>query len=187
MRARVIMSDGIRMGSDSQIHSGSGDNVGRDKYVVYISPNMDVGRLREILETNGEKIKDLFQKIEEKNTALEIAIDDKTLAIEAKNKINGLAKFYEEFIKAHEGKLLALDIFFKENDYMDKIESAAYHLKMYIFSKENRETAELDPAIFDELIQEHNKAMMDIEDKDVMTLLLFYLYRFCYIGKKNGI
>ena len=174
--------------SDSfQIHNGLGDNVNGDKNIISLSVNMDVGRLSEILQTNAEKIKVLFAKVEKKSTVSKIEIDERTIPIDKKNNINGLAEFYNEFIKKHEGKLLALDNFFKENDFMTKIESAANHLKIHIFAKDNRKQNTLDTAIFNEIIQDHNKAVVDSEDKDIMTLLLFYLYRFCYIGDKNGI
>ena len=44
----------------------------------------------------------------------------------------------------------------------------------------------LEPTIFNTIIQEHTKAIKDRKEKSIMKLVIYYLYRFCYIGAKDA-
>lgn len=146
--------------------------------------NIDIGRLSSICETNAKGIIELLNKLERDCQAIEYG--DDFIKIDTKNRINRLEQFYTEFIKEEEAKLAILDDFFKDNNVTKHIERSAKSIKMGIFSFKNRNSNKLDPDIFNQIIQEHTSIIDDSEIKDVMQLIIFYLYRYCYIGEKNG-
>lgn len=161
-----------------------GDKVMGDKNTYQINHiDLDIGILKDILENNPTVIKESLDKLN--NIPSEFAPDERTIPINDKNLQNGLEEFYENFIKRIEQKLLALDKFFKENDYVDDIESAADSIKMFIFTYTNRNSMKLEPMIFNAIIQEHTKHILDGNQKGIMKLIIFYLYRYCYIGLKD--
>ena len=166
-----------------QEHSGEGDNIAGDKYEIN-HIDLDIGILRNILETNPVVIKESLLSIKG-NIINDFSPDDRTIAISEKNIINGLEEFYENFIKRVEQKLAALDKFFKDNDYIDEIEDAADAIKMMIFSYGNRNSFKLDSMLFNTIVQAHTKEIENVNLKNVMRLVIFYLYRYCYIGLKN--
>jgi len=161
-----------------------GDKVMGDKNTYLINHiDLDIGILKDILENNPTVIKVSLNNLN--NIPSEFAPDERTIPISDKNLQNGLEDFYENFIKRIEQKLLALDKFFKENDYVDDIENAADSIKMFIFTYANKNSMKLEPVIFNAIIQEHTKHILDSNQKGIMKLIIFYLYRYCYIGLKN--
>ena len=177
----------------------SGDNVHGDKYYgdsvhgnkseTHITYEMnhidlDIGILTDILQTNPTLIKESLSKL---NTSTVVFTpDESSIPITEKNLKNGLEDFYENFIKQSEQKLDALDKFFKNEDYIDDIEEAADSIKVFIFTYANRNSNILEPTIFNTIIQEHTKAIKDRKEKSIMKLVIYYLYRFCYIGAKDA-
>ena len=135
--------------------------------------SIDIGRLSSICETNAKEIIELLNNLESDCQAIEYG--DDFIKIDTKNKINELEIFYTELIKEEEAKLAILDNFFKDNNLTKHIERSA-----------NRNSNKLNPDIFNQIIQEHTSIIDDNEIKDVMQLIIFYLYRYCYIGEKNG-
>ncbi|RAZ59259.1 hypothetical protein [Campylobacter hyointestinalis] len=146
--------------------------------------NIDIGRLSNICETNAKEIIELLNKLESDCQAIEYG--DDFIKIDTKNRINELEQFYTEFIKEEEAKLAILDDFFKDNNVTKHIEHSAKSIKISIFSFKNRNSNKLNSDIFNQIIQEHTSIIDDSEIKDVMQLIIFYLYRYCYIGEKNG-
>lgn len=162
-----------------------GDKVLGNKHVYAINHiELDIGILKDILENNPSLIKESLEKLT--NIPLEFTPDERTIPIEDKNLQNGLEEFYENFIKRIEQKLSALDRFFKENDYVDDIENASESIRIFIFSYANRNTMKLDPMLFNAIIQEHTKQISGAKQKDIMKLVIYYLYRYCYIGLKDA-
>ena len=79
-----------------------------------------------------------------------------------------------------------MDDFFKDNNLTKHIENSAKSIRISILSFKNRNSNKLNPDIFNQIIQEHTSIIDDNEIKDVMQLIIFYLYRYCYIGEKDG-
>lgn len=146
--------------------------------------DIDIGRLQNICDTNAIQIIELLHGLD--NNQQNIEYDDAFIKMEIKNKNNELEKFYEEFIKKEESKLAILDDFFKANNQTKQIEEAAKSIRMAIFSFNDRNLSKLTPSIFNKVLCEHTKNIVDIESKNIMELIIFYLYRYCYIGDKNG-
>lgn len=162
----------------------TGDKVMGDKKTYEIHHmDLDIGVLKNILETHPEIIKSTLKQLT--TVPSKFTPDERTIPISDKNLQNGLVEFYNEFIKHKEQKLTALDKFFKDNDSIDEIEEAADSIKLFIFSYLNRESLKLEPFIFNAIIQEHTKNIEDTTQKSIMKLMVYYLYRYCYIGLKN--
>ena len=163
----------------------TGDKVMGDKKTYEIHHiDLDIGVLKDILETNPKLIEETLQQL--KTIPSEFAPDERTVPISIKNLQNGLVEFYNEFIKHKEQKLAALDKFFKDNDFTDEIEDAADSIKLFIFSYADRESLKLEPFIFNAIIQQHTKSIKERKNKRVMKLMIYYLYRYCYIGLKDA-
>ena len=160
-----------------------GDKVEGNKYEIN-SIDLDIGILKEILELNPNLIKEYLTKLNSSEAVNNP--DERTIPIEQKNLHNGLEDFYENFIKRVEQKLALLDQFFKDNDYIDEIEEAADSIKIFINTYANRNSMILEPMIFNIIIQEHTKSIEITKNKSIMKLVIFYLYRYCYIGCKNA-
>ena len=168
-----------------QNHSGSGDNVGRDKVVTLIPISMDVGTLINILQDSGDSIKTIFDSMNVIKDGASIYNSEITIPIAKKNTINDMTEYFDKYIKKHEAKLHALHSFFQKNDYMIRIESAAENLRTNIFSVDNRKTDKLNVSLLNTIIQDHRKALSKNKDKDIVQLILYYLYRYCFIGEKE--
>ena len=163
----------------------TGDKVMGDKKTYEIHHiDLDIGVLKDILETNPKLIEETLQQL--KTIPSDFAPDERTVPISIKNLQNGLVEFYNEFIKHKEQKLAALDKFFKDNDFTDEIEDAADSIKLFIFSYADRESLKLEPFIFNAIIQQHTKSIKESKNKSVMKLMIYYLYRYCYIGLKDA-
>lgn len=162
-----------------------GDKVLGDKNTYILNHiDLDIGILKDILDNNPNSIKESLHKL---NTIpSEFSPDERTIPINDKNLINGLANFYENFIKREEQKLASIDKFFKENDYIDDIEDASNSIRMFIFTYADRNSMKLNPMLFNSIIQEHTKSITESKQKNIMKLIIYYLYRYCYIGLKDA-
>ncbi len=143
--------------------------------------SIDVGRLQKILLYEKDKIIILLNKLSDDLKDAEI--DNDFIGIVDKNKKNDLSDFYAEFIKSKESKLEVIAKFIADNDLLESIDRASKNLKIFIFSHENKKNHVLSSNIFNILIQEHTKKLEE-DDKDIMILFLYFLYRHCYIGAK---
>jgi len=152
-----------------------GDNI------INYQISIDVERLQEIVYEETPKVKQLLNTLTsgEKNTIT----DNSAIKIDKKNIQNELIEFYDSFIKKQESKIEVLEKFVINNSLYDNIDSASDTLKLFIYSHQDRKSHKLTPDIFNILIQEHTKGLKG-DDKDVMKLLLFFLYRECFIGDK---
>lgn len=148
---------------------------------IYTEISIDVGRLQTILLNEKDKIIALLNQL---STDLEDAeIDNDSIGIVDKNQKNDLSDFYDEFIKSKESELEVISKFIADNDLSSNIDKASESLKIFIFSHENKNNNKLNSNMFTILIQEHTKKLKE-DDKDIMKLFLFFLYRYCYIGDK---
>ena len=175
------------MTNNNDISGNFGCNIvtGNRTNNIHISNiSIDIERLANICDTNIEAIVSLLEQLDDNEQ--KIRYDDTYIGIEKKNAINGLESFYEKFIKEDETKLEVLDRFFQENNLTKQIEKATKNIRMSIFSYKNRETDTLTPEIFNQIICQHTQAINNDEHKEIMELIIFYLYRYCYIGDKNG-
>lgn len=182
MRKRNKMSlIGDNVGGDKI----DGDKVLGDKYTYELNHiDLDIGILRDILQNQPD---DIVHSLHQLNTIpSEFSPDERTIPISDKNLLNGLTEFYDNFIKREEQKLDSIHKFFKENDYIDEIESASDSIRMFIFSYANRNSMVLNPLLFNTIIQEHTKSISETKQKNVMKLIIYYLYRYCYIGLKDA-
>ncbi|WP_310440962.1 ABC-three component system protein [Sulfurimonas sp.] len=163
----------------------NGDKVLGDKNTYILNHiDLDIGILKDILENNPSVIKTSLKKL--KTIPSEFSPDERTIPISDKNLLNGLTDFYENFIKREEQKLASIDKFFKDNDYIDDIEDASDSIRMFVFSFANRNSMILDPLLFNAIIQEHTKSIVESSQKSIMKLIIYYLYRYCYIGLKDA-
>ncbi len=158
-------------------------NTNGNNYIE-LTVSMDVGRLKEIVETESIKIQNIFENMAEDCSVDSRYIDDGSISIFDKNDINGLTCFWEEFIKKHESKLQVLKDFFAANDYVRKIEKLSENLREEIFAFKNKNSHYLTPELLQIIVNQHTKSFVDSDDKDIAKLIIFYLYRFCFIGQK---
>jgi len=159
------------------------DNIYGDN-IIELTVSMDVGRLKEIVETQSIKVQNIFENMIEDYGVDSRYIDDGSISIFDKNDINGLTDFWKEFIRKHESKLQVLKDFFAANDYVQKIESLGDDLKEEIFAFKNKNDHKLTSELLRIIVNQHTKSFTDSDDKDIAKLIIFYLYRFCFIGQK---
>jgi len=164
----------------NQTHAGNGNNI------IEIAITMDVGRLNSIVQTEGERIKEIFNSMsEKKQNHIGYTQDDSSVSIFQKNVDNELVEYWDKFIVQHESKLEVLFRFFDENDYSTKIEIASQDLKEEIFAYKNKKDDVLYPELLRVIINQHTAKLLNDEDKEIAKLIIFYLYRYCFIGAKN--
>ena len=156
------------------------NNVFGDNYITY-QISIDVERLQEIVREETPKVKRLLNTLTTDRS--NVITDNSAIKINEKNIQNELVEFYDCFIKKQESKIEILENFVIDNTLYDNIDSASETLKLFIYSHKDRKSHKLTPDIFNTLIQEHTKGLSG-DDKDVMKLLLFFLYRECFIGDK---
>jgi len=167
-----------------------GDNINGDKIlgnkVIYEINHIDIdiGILRNIIQNNPTLVKESLAKLNTSTTKSNP--DERTIPIDEKNLKNELKDFYDNFIKRNEQKLALLDNFFQEEDYVDDIEEAADSIRLFIFTYANRNSNILEPMIFNMIIQEHIRNIELPNEKNLMKLVIYYLYRYCYIGAKDA-
>jgi len=155
------------------------DNGDNNVYINNMELDIDVEWIRNIIYNNKEKIKKLlaiFNKKNKNSNDTDIMKD-----IEDKNKKNDLETFYDKFIKKYENEMDILFNFFSNEEMIEEIEIASENIRIAIYSISKSE--KLTPKIFNEILQKHTKILNDNEDKKLMRLMIFFLYRHCFIGK----
>lgn len=159
-------------------HNVNGNNI------IEMTVNIDIGRLKEIIENESQRIQRIFNATIEHDEREVAEIDDSFVPIDDKNLKNDLVAYWDQFIKINESKLKILKDFFAENDYMEKIESASEDLKEEIFAFKNKNNHKLTSEVLRFIINQHTRVFQDSDDKNIAKLIIFYLYRFCFIGDK---
>jgi len=154
---------------------------GKNEVNIIYKISIDVERLQEIVRNDSENIKKLLSELTDE--IIESTTDNSSIKIEDKNIKNDLVDFYNEWIKKEESKFKVIEEFIIENNLYEKVDKASINLKQVIYSYQNKNNHKLTSEIFTTLIQEHTKGL-NSEDKDIMTLLLYFLYRECFIGDK---
>lgn len=154
---------------------------GKNEVNIIYKINIDVERLQEIVRNDSENIKKLLSELTDEVT--ESMTDNSSIKIEDKNIKNDLVDFYNEWIKREESKFKVIEEFIADNNLYEKVDKASINLKQVIYSYQNKNNHKLTSEIFTALIQEHTKGL-NSEDKDIITLLLYFLYRECFIGDK---
>lgn len=159
------------------------NNINGDNIIVIYKDGIkiDIQYLQDIILNNKDKLISVIGKLAEKKC--ENKIDNSFITLSEKNTKNNLEKFYDMFIKKHESKFELIQEFIDDNDLTSMIDDASENLRMSIFSYRNRQSNVLTPDIFNELITEHIIGVKG-EDKELIKLMLFFLYRTCYIGDK---
>lgn len=155
--------------------------LGKNEVNIIYKISIDVERLQEIVRNDSENIKKLLSELTDEVT--ESTTDNSSIKIEDKNIKNDLVDFYNEWIKKEESKFKVIEEFIIENNLYEKVDKASINLKQVIYSYQNKHNYKLTSEIFTTLIQEHTKGL-NSEDKDIITLLLYFLYRECFIGDK---
>lgn len=154
---------------------------GKNEVNIIYKISIDVERLQEIVRNDSENIKKLLSGLTDEVT--ESATDNSSIKLEDKNLKNDLIDFYNEWIKREESKFKIIEEFIVDNNLYEKVDKASINLKQVIYSYQNKNNHKLTSEIFTTLIQEHTKGL-NSEDKDIITLLLYFLYRECFIGDK---
>jgi len=154
-----------------------GDNEVKIIYQISI----DVERLQEIVYKESKNIQRLLDTLTHEN--IENNTDNSSIKIKDKNIKNDLVEFYNEWIKREESKFRVIEEFIVDNNLYEKIDKASANLRQIIYSYQNKNNYKLSSELFTTLIQEHTKGL-NSDDKDVITLLLYFLYRECFIGDK---
>lgn len=157
------------------------NTFGKNEVNIIYKISIDVERLQEIVRNDSENIKKLLSELTD--DVVESTTDNSSIKIEDKNIKNDLVDFYNEWIKKEESKFKVIEEFIIENNLYDKVDKASINLKQVIYSYQNKNNHKLTSEIFTTLIQEHTKGL-NSEDKDIITLLLYFLYRECFIGDK---
>lgn len=157
------------------------NTFGKNEVNIIYKISIDVERLQEIVRNDSENIKKLLSELTD--DVAESTTDNSSIKIEDKNIKNNLVDFYNEWIKKEESKFKVIEEFIIENNLYEKVDKASINLKQVIYSYQNKNNHKLTSEIFTTLIQEHTKGL-NSEDKDIITLLLYFLYRECFIGDK---
>ena len=154
---------------------------GKNELNIIYKISIDVERLQEIVYNDSQNIQRLLSTLADDN--LPNTIDNSSLKIEDKNIKNDLVEFYREWIKKEESKFKVIEEFIVDNSLYEKIDKASTNLRQVIYSFQNKNNYKLTSELFTTLIQEHTKSL-NSDDKDIITLLLYFLYRECFIGDK---
>jgi len=158
-----------------------------DNNVYIMRLTVDVGWIQNIIFNNPEQVTNLLEKIEEYEE-LENDNEDYDTSpmddIEDKNKKNNLEEFYKEFIQQEESKFEVLEDFIKENDLGLKVERASKVIRRAIYSYNDRCSNKLTPQIFQELLTNFTENLNSHDEKNLMELWIYFLYRYCFIGEK---
>jgi hypothetical protein len=154
---------------------------GTNELNVIYKISIDVERLQEIVYNDSLNIQRLLSTLT--NDKIPNTIDNSSIKIEDKNIKNDLVDFYTEWIKKEESKFKIIEEFIVNNSLYEKIDKASTNLKQVIYSYQNKNNHKLTSELFTTLIQEHTKGL-NSDDKDIITLLLYFLYRECFIGDK---
>jgi len=154
---------------------------GKNELNIIYKISIDVERLQEIVYNDSQNIQRLLSTLADDN--LPNTIDNSSLKIEDKNIKNDLVEFYREWIKKEESKFKVIEEFIVDNSLYEKIDKASTNLRQVIYSNQNKNNHKLTSELFTTLIQEHTKSL-NSDDKDIITLLLYFLYRECFIGDK---
>ena len=157
-----------------------GKNEINNQIIYCIS--VDVERLQEIIRDDANNVQKLLSDLTD-NKRETNKTDNSFTELNDKNLKNDLQDFYDEWIKKEESKFAIIEQFIRDNDLYDKIDNASVNLKQIIYSYQNKNNHKLTSELFTTLIQEHTKGL-DGDDKDIIKLLLYFLYRECFIGDK---
>ena len=153
------------------------ENTHGDNNVYILSLDIDVEWLRNIVFNDKDKIKVLLENFQQpKKSDFELKIMKN---IDDKNQKNELVDFYKTFIQKYENEMQILFDFFKDEELIDEIDRASESIQMAVYAL-NDET-KLNAKIFNNIIQEHTKSLQN-DDKELMKLIIFMLYRYCFIG-----
>jgi len=150
-----------------------------NNYLYITELDIDVEWIRNIIYNDKEKIKNILSSFDKPDKNL----DEKEIMkdIEDKNKKNDLVAFYDKFIKKYENEMDVLFDFFINENLVDDIETASDTIRIAIYSMSNSE--KLTSKILNDILQKHTKSLNENEDKKLMRLMIFFLYRYCFIGK----
>lgn len=147
--------------------------------------SIDIEYLQEIVFSDPKRLTGLLNKITDSKENDMPQYDASIMKdIYDKNKKNDLVEYYEQFIQYEESKFRILEEFIKENELADKVDIASDVIKRAIFSYENRKSSKLTPQIFDMIVTEFTKSVQHSENKELMKLWIYFLYRYCFIGEK---
>ncbi len=165
----------------SDINIKQNNLLGKNEVNLIYKISIDVGRLQEIVQSDSQNIKKLLDTLVDDSQ--EGKTDNDSIEVKDKNLKNELVEFYNEFIIREESKFEVLEKFIADNELYEQIDRASANLKRVIFSYKSKNNHKLPPELFSTLIEEHTKGLKS-DDKDIITLLLYFLYRECFIGEK---
>ncbi|RLA78116.1 MAG: hypothetical protein DRG78_15875 [Epsilonproteobacteria bacterium] len=154
---------------------------GKNELNIIYKISIDVERLQDIVYNDSKNIQRLLSTLTDDD--LPNATDNSSLNIKDKNIKNELVDFYNEWIKKEESKFKIIEEFIVNNNLYEIIDKASTNLRQVIYTYQNKNNHQLTSELFTTLIQEHTKGLTS-DDKDIMTLLLYFLYRECFIGDK---
>jgi len=155
---------------------------GNNELNIIYQISIDVERLQEIVYNETQNIQRLLDTLT--NDTIKNGTDNSSIKIKDKNIKNDLVEFYNEWIKKEESKFRVIEEFIVDNNLYEKIDKASANLRQVIYSYQNKNNHKLSSELFTTLIQEHTKGL-NSDDKDIITLLLYFLYRECFIGDKG--
>ena len=161
------------------LYNISQSNQNGDNKVEILNLEIDVEWVRNIIFNDKNKLTNILSKFKndsslQQNYKIMKDIDDK-------NKKNELEEFYEKFIKKYENEMDVLYNFFQEEEMIEEIDEASESIKIAIYSIQNSE--KLTSKMFGTILSKYTKTMENNEDKQLMKLFIYFLYRHCFIGE----
>ncbi len=163
----------------NQTNQNGNNNI----YLETIS--IDIGYLQEIIFSDPSRLTELLTNItENKDNDLTQSESSIMEGIDSKNKKNDLVEYYTEYIQHEESKFRILEEFIEDNNLEEKVDSASRVIRRAIFSYRDRKSLKLTPSIFDMIVTMFTKNVSGLENKNLMTLWIYFLYRYCFIGEK---
>ena len=161
------------------LYNISQSNQNGDNKVEILNLEIDVEWVRNIIFNDKNKLTNILSKFKNDSS---LQLTYKIMKdIDDKNKKNELEEFYEKFIKKYENEMDVLYNFFKEEEMIEEIDEASESIKIAIYSIQNSE--KLTPKMFGFILSKYTQTMNNNEDKKLMKLFIFFLYRHCFIGE----
>lgn len=161
-----------------------GDNISTTVINEQYKPSIDISGLKDIIFNHKDKIYKILDSIPPKLDSHVGMLNNETMHIERKNILNNLEAHFNNIIIKEEAKLSILQTNFFNNENID-LESKDFVKGIISWICAFNSDGKLDNKAMNDLIIEYQKAFENEEDKALVRLVIYYLYRFCYIGLKE--
>ena len=110
--------------------------------------------------------------------------NDVFINLDKKNKLNHLTNYYKKYIEPCLVNTILIEKFIKDYDLKDDIDEISSEICRKMTNNAEEELP-LNTEAFNKIITKYQKKTEHIKIQKFIKLLLFYLYRNCFIGLKS--